>query len=65
MYWSSNGVEVGATFTPEYKSSRDSTIALRSAGTFSLLVYILLPLGLGGYTRHTVERRRFSPTRPT
>jgi amino acid transporter len=50
MYWSSNGVEVGATFTPEYKSRKDSTIALRSAGTFSLLVYILLPLGLGGYS---------------
>jgi amino acid transporter len=50
MYWSSNGVEVGATFTPEYKSRNDSTIALRSAGTFSLLVYILLPLGLGGYS---------------
>ena len=50
MYWSSNGVEVGATFTPEYKSRKDSTIALRSAGAFSLLVYILLPLGLGGYS---------------
>src|SRR5262249_34231894 len=50
MYWSSNGVEVGATFTPEYKSHKDSTIALRSAGAFSLLVYILLPLGLGGYS---------------
>jgi amino acid transporter len=50
MYWSSNGVEVCATFTPEYKSRKDSTIALRSAGTFSLLVYILLPLGLGGYS---------------
>jgi amino acid transporter len=50
MYWSSNGVEVCATFTPEYKSRRDSTIALRSAGAFSLLVYILLPLGLGGYS---------------
>src|SRR5881392_3594620 len=32
MYWSSNGVEVGATFTPEYKSHKESTIALRSAG---------------------------------
>ncbi len=50
MAWSADGVEVCATFTPEYKSQRDSTIALRSAGTFSLLVYILLPLGLGGFT---------------
>ena len=50
MAWSADGVEVCATFTPEYKSRRDSTIALRSAGTFSLLVFILLPLGLGGFT---------------
>jgi amino acid transporter len=50
MAWSADGVEVCATFTPEYKSKRDSTIALRSAASFSLLVYILLPLGLGGYT---------------
>ncbi len=50
MTWSAGGVEVCATFTPEYKYERDSTIALRSAGTFSLLVYILLPLGLGGFT---------------
>jgi amino acid transporter len=50
MAWSADGIEVAATFTPEYKDKRDSTIALRSAGAFSLLVYILLPLGLGGYT---------------
>ena len=50
MMWSSNGIEVCATFTPEYKSRNDSTIALRTAGSFSLLVFILLPLGLGGVT---------------
>ncbi len=50
MAWSADGVEVCATFTPEYKSRRDSTIALRSAGSFSLLIFILLPLGLGGYS---------------
>ena len=50
MGWSAYGIEVCATFTPEYKSRRDSTIALRSAATFSLLVFILLPLGLGGVT---------------
>jgi amino acid transporter len=50
MTWSAGGVEVCATFTPEYKSKSDSAIALRSAATFSLLVYILLPLGLGGFT---------------
>jgi amino acid transporter len=50
MTWSAGGVEVCATFTPEYKTRRDSTIALRSTASFSLLVYILLPLGLGGYS---------------
>jgi amino acid transporter len=50
MGWSAYGIEVCATFTPEYKSRRDSTLALRSAATFSLLVFILLPLGLGGVT---------------
>jgi amino acid transporter len=50
MMWSSNGIEACATFTPEYKSRNDSTIALRTAGSFSLLVFILLPLGLGGVT---------------
>jgi amino acid transporter len=50
MAWSAYGIEVCATFTPEYKSRRDSTIALRSAASFSLVVFILLPLGLGGVT---------------
>jgi amino acid transporter len=48
MAWSAYGIEICATFTPEYKSQRDSMIALRSAATFSLLVFTLLPLGLGG-----------------
>ena len=55
MTWSAGGVEVCATFTPEYKTRRDSTIALRSTATFSLLVYILLPLGLGGYYRDPLD----------
>ncbi|HET7047799.1 MAG TPA: APC family permease [Solirubrobacteraceae bacterium] len=50
MAWSAYGIEICATFTPEYKSRRDAAIALRSAATFSLLVFILLPLGLGGVT---------------
>jgi amino acid transporter len=50
MTWSSGGVEVNATFTPEFKSRRDMSIALRSAASFQMLVYILLPLGLGGYS---------------
>jgi amino acid transporter len=48
--WSAYGTEVCATFTPEYKSRRDAVIALRSAAMFSLLVFTLLPLGLGGVT---------------
>jgi amino acid transporter len=50
MAWSAYGIEVCATFTPEYKSRRDSTIALRSAATFSLLIFIVLPFTLGGVT---------------
>jgi amino acid transporter len=49
MCWSAYGIEICATFAPEYHDTkRDTTLALRSAATFSLLVYILLPLGLGG-----------------
>jgi amino acid transporter len=36
---------------PEYKDTkRDTTIALRSAAVFTLVVYLLFPLGLGGVT---------------
>jgi amino acid transporter len=48
--WSAYGTEVCATFTPEYKSRQDAVTALRSAAVFSLLVFTLLPLGLGGVT---------------
>ncbi len=49
MCWSSYGIEVVATFAPEYKDTeRDTTKALRAAAGFSVLVYALLPLGLGG-----------------
>ena len=49
MGWSAYGVETCATFAPEYKDTvRDTAIALRSAAVFSLAVYLLLPLGLGG-----------------
>src|SRR6185295_4795498 len=49
MCWSSYGIEVVATFTPEYHDTeRDTAKALRSAALFSGLVYVLLPLGLGG-----------------
>ncbi len=49
MGWSAYGVEACATFAPEYKDTvRDTSLALRSAAVFSLAVYILLPLGVGG-----------------
>jgi amino acid transporter len=49
MCWSSYGMEVVATFAPEYHDTeRDTTKALRSAALFGIAVYALLPLGLGG-----------------
>ena len=51
MAWSAYGIEVCASFAPEYHDTkRDTAIALRSAATFSLLVYVLLPLGVTGAT---------------
>ncbi|HZD67083.1 MAG TPA: APC family permease [Acidimicrobiales bacterium] len=47
--WSSYGVEACATFAPEYHDpKRDTVLALRRAAMFSLVVYALMPLGLGG-----------------
>jgi amino acid transporter len=47
--WSSYGVEAAATFAPEYRDTRrDTTLALRRSAIFSLLVYLLLPIGLSG-----------------
>jgi amino acid transporter len=49
MCWSSYGIEVVATFAPEYHDSqRDTRMALRTAALFSGMVYVLLPLGAGG-----------------
>jgi amino acid transporter len=49
MGWSAYGVETCATFAPEYKDTvNDTAMALRSSAVFSLGVYMLLPLGLGG-----------------
>jgi amino acid transporter len=51
MCWSAYGIEVCASFAPEYHDTkRDTAKALRTAASFSLLVYVLLPLGLGGVT---------------
>jgi amino acid transporter len=47
--WSAYGVEVCATFAPEYHDTRkDTEKALNRSAVFSMLVYTLLPLGLGG-----------------
>jgi amino acid transporter len=49
MCWSSYGIEVVATFAPEYHDTeRDTARALRAAALFSAVVYVLLPLGVGG-----------------
>jgi amino acid transporter len=51
MGWSAYAAEVCATFAPEYRDTRrDTTIALRSAAVFTLVVFLLFPLGLGGVT---------------
>ena len=49
MCWSAYGIEVGASFAPEYHNTRrDTSLALKSSAAFSLFVYIFVPLGLGG-----------------
>ena len=49
MGWSSYGFETVAAFAPEYHSPvTDTPKALRASAAFSVLVYALLPLGLGG-----------------
>ena len=57
MCWSAWGVDVCATFAPEYKdTARDTKLALRSAALFSLVVYIVLPIGfVGGGTPELVS----------
>lgn len=49
MAWNTYGVEVCATFAPEFHNTRrDTAIALRSGATFALLAAILFPLGAAG-----------------
>ncbi len=57
MCWSAWGVDVCATFAPEYKdTARDTRMALRSAAVFSMFVYILLPIAfVGGGTAELVS----------
>jgi amino acid transporter len=54
MCWSAYGIEVAATFAPEYHDTkRDTAKALKSIAAFSLFVYLFLPLGLGGVVGST------------
>ncbi|MGH2802205.1 MAG: APC family permease [Thermoleophilaceae bacterium] len=49
MGWSSYGFESVAAFAPEYHDTEvDTPKALRASAAFSVVVYALLPLGLGG-----------------
>jgi amino acid transporter len=49
MCWSAYGIEVVATFAPEFHDTeRDTAKALRVSALFCAAVYALVPLGLGG-----------------
>jgi amino acid transporter len=49
MGWSAYGFEAVASFAPEYHDpARDTAKALRASAAFSVVVYALLPLGVGG-----------------
>ncbi|UGS34219.1 APC family permease [Capillimicrobium parvum] len=49
MCWSAYGIEVVATFAPEFHDTeRDTAKALRVSALFCVAVYALVPLGLGG-----------------
>jgi amino acid transporter len=49
MGWSSYGFESVAAFAPEYRNTRtDTPRALYASAAFSVVIYALLPLGLGG-----------------
>jgi amino acid transporter len=48
MGWSAYGFEACATIAPEYRDTpNDTAKALRASALFSVMVYALLPLGLG------------------
>ena len=49
MGWSAYGFETVAAFAPEYHDPEsDTPRALRASAAFSVVVYALLPLGIGG-----------------
>ena len=66
MGWNTYGVEVCATFAPEYRNTkRDAALALRTGATFALLAAVLFPSGQPGSRVPRVwRRRRGSSTRP-
>jgi len=50
MAWTTLGIEVCATFAPEYRDSvKDTVRAIRAAVLFCLGVFILVPITLGGF----------------
>jgi amino acid transporter len=56
MGWSAYGVETCAVFAPEYHDTATETPkALKTSALFSLLVYALLPIGIGGVTGTAIE----------
>ena len=49
MCWSAYGIEVVATFAPEFHDTKvDTPRALRASALFCVAIYALVPLGLGG-----------------
>ena len=61
MCWSAYGIEVVATFAPEFHDTeKDTPKALRASALFCVAVYALLPLGLGGTlgTQTVADERR-------
>lgn len=56
MGWSAYGVETCAVFAPEYQDTETATPkALKTSALFSLVVYALLPIGIGGVTGTGIE----------
>ena len=50
MAWTTFGIEVCATFAPEYRDSvKDTTKAIKAAVLFCMGVFFLIPITLGGY----------------
>lgn len=47
--WTTYGVEIAASFAPEYKDSvRDTAKALKATSTFMLIAFVAIPVGITG-----------------